>query len=575
MPIDPRYLAGSGREIFTGNELLVKGALEVEGGVHLLTGYPGSPVANFFDVCSDVSGLLKEKGVRAYQANNEALGAAALNGSQMAPCRGIAVMKSVGVHVASDALTLGNLAGAHAEGGAICLAGDDPWCDSTQVPADSRFLFETMRMAVVEPGTIQETKDWIDLCFKLSRAAGLYVGYVVTTAQADGGGTVECRPNQWPAINTKQRIALESGKIDLGKVLLPPKTIWQELKMPERHAMTIEAARKLGLNKIIPATTFTMTPAPLGFIVTGMGGPYLDHVLADIGLYGAFPVLRMGMPYPTDVKLVEEFSKLCKTMVVIEERRSFLEKNIRDGLFKTLPMEVATAVSSKLYGKAFPAKAGSEQARPGIPELRGLNPSVLAQILIPLIKETEEIPADMRNGRLTAELDLLRRVSKPKLSVLKDSDVVGRSPTFCPGCPHRDSSAALLQIRENLKDPTYMQKTHGRDAVDLVAHGDTGCYTMLMYAPTEQLMHNYSGMGLGAGTGSGIDPFITNKQLVFMGDGTFFHSGQVAISNAIKANQDITFIILENKTTAMTGHQDHAGQEEDAFGNKHYIQDIE
>ena len=70
MPIDPRYLAGSGREIFTGNELLVKGALEVEGGVHLLTGYPGSPVANFFDVCSDVSGLLKEKGVRAYQANN-------------------------------------------------------------------------------------------------------------------------------------------------------------------------------------------------------------------------------------------------------------------------------------------------------------------------------------------------------------------------------------------------------------------------------------------------------------------------------------------------------------------------
>ncbi|HEY7117986.1 MAG TPA: DUF6537 domain-containing protein, partial [Tepidisphaeraceae bacterium] len=73
----------------------------------------------------------------------------------------------------------------------------------------------------------------------------------------------------------------------------------------------------------------------------------------------------------------------------------------------------------------------------------------------------------------------------------------------------------------------------------------------------------------------GIDPFITNKQIVFMGDGTFFHSGAIAISNAIKASQDLTFIILENKTTAMTGHQDHAGQEEDAFGNHHYIQDIE
>ena len=108
----------------------------------------------------------------------------------------------------------------------------------------------------------------------------------------------------------------------------------------------------------------------------------------------------------------------------------------------------------------------------------------------------------------------------------------------------------------------------------MVAHGDTGCYTMLMFAPTEQLMHNYSGMGLGGGTGSGIDPFITNKQIVFMGDGTFFHSGQIAISNAVKAGQDITYIILENKTTAMTGHQEHAGTEVDAMGNRSYIQDI-
>ena len=119
-----------------------------------------------------------------------------------------------------------------------------------------------------------------------------------------------------------------------------------------------------------------------------------------------------------------------------------------------------------------------------------------------------------------------------------------------------------------------MKRHHGIGPVDLVAHGDTGCYTMLMFAPTEQLMHNYSGMGLGGGTGSGIDPFITNKQIVFMGDGTFFHSGQIAISNSVKQGQDITYIILENKTTAMTGHQEHAGTEVDATGNRSYIQDI-
>src|SRR5476651_2640972 len=136
MAIEARFLADGGREIFTGNELLVKGALEVEGGVHLLTGYPGSPVAGFFDILGDIKELLEKNGIRAFQANNEALSVAAVNGSQMAPCRAIAAFKSVGTHVAADALALGNLSGAHPEGGAVIVSGEDPWCDSTQVPAD-------------------------------------------------------------------------------------------------------------------------------------------------------------------------------------------------------------------------------------------------------------------------------------------------------------------------------------------------------------------------------------------------------------------------------------------------------
>jgi indolepyruvate ferredoxin oxidoreductase len=574
MGVDPRFATSAGREVFTGNELLIKGALEVEGGVGLYTGYPGSPVAGFFDVLGDIQDVLKKRGIRAFQANNEALGAAALNGSQMLPIRGLIAMKSVGVHVAADALALGNLAGANPEGGAVVIAGDDPWCDSTQVPADSRFLFEHLRMPVVEPGTIQETKDWIDASFKLSRAAGMYIGYVVTTAQADGGGSVECKPNLFPDINLKQKVALETANVDLSKVLLPPRTWQRELLFPERFAKTIVAARELGLNKIIPATTAAPSaqPAPLGFIVTGMAGPYLQHVLTDLGLSGQFPILQMGMSYPVDVGIVQEFSQVCRTMVVIEERRSFLEKNIRDTAFRDLPGEQAIDLNNRLFGKKFPAAKGV--TADGIPELRGLNVSLLSQKLIPLIKATEEIPAHLRNGNLTAELDRLRKLSKPKLQVLSEK-TVARTPTFCPGCPHRDSSAVLLQLRQDLQDAAYMKRVHNRAPVDVVAHGDTGCYTMLMFAPTEQLMHNYSGMGLGAGTGSGVDSFITNKQLVFMGDGTFFHSGQVAISNAVQTGQDITFIILENGTTAMTGHQEHAGTDLDVLGNVTYIQNIE
>ncbi|MFN4243409.1 MAG: 2-oxoacid:acceptor oxidoreductase family protein [Tepidisphaerales bacterium] len=575
MGVDPRFLADSGREVFVGNELLVKGALETEGGVHLLTGYPGSPVAGFFDVLGDIRDILIAKGIRAFQANNEALSVAAVNGSQMLPARAIAAFKSVGTHVASDALALGNLAGPHPEGGAVIISGDDPWCDSTQVPADCRFLFEHLRMPVVEPGTPQEVKDWIDLSFKLSNRSGTYIGYVVTPAQADGGGTVECKPNQFPAVNMNSRIELDTASIAVDKtVLLPPRTWIRELDMPQRHEKAMKVARELGLNRIEPALVSSGPGvAPLGFIVTGMAGPYLRHVLNDIGLAGHFPILHMGMSYPADVELLRDFARHCRTMIVIEERRSFLEKNLRDAAFRVLPHDVAADIVSRLYGKQFPTVNG--RTLPGIPDVRGLNYSVLAQLLIPLIKATEQLPAELRNGRLSAELDRLRQASKPKLEVFAEK-VIARTPTFCPGCPHRDSSAVLLELRKNLADPAYMARRHGgRKPVDLVAHGDTGCYTMLMFAPTESLMHNYSGMGLGGGTGSGADPFITNKQIVFMGDGTFFHSGQVAISNAIKAGQDITFIILENGTTAMTGHQEHPGTELDVLGNRSYIQDIE
>src|SRR5213078_554893 len=185
-----------------------------------------------------------------------------------------------------------------------------------QVPADSRFLFEHLRMAVVEPGTLQELKDWIDASFKLSQAAGLYIGYIVTVAQADGGGTVECKPNQFPEINANQKFALDTSAIPVDKtVLLPPRTWKKELQTDERYRLTMERARELGINRIIKSEISNSKSqisemAPIGFITTGMGRPYLEHVLADLGLSGVFPILNMGMSYPVDVSLVAEFSKL-------------------------------------------------------------------------------------------------------------------------------------------------------------------------------------------------------------------------------------------------------------------------
>ena len=175
--VDPRFTKTFGIEVFTGNELLVKGCLETVGGTHLWTGYPGSPVAGFFDTASEIHELLAEQGIRATMANNEALSAAMVNGSQMHGLRAISVQKSVGVHVAADALALGNLVGAHPEGGAVIVLGDDPWSDSTQVPADSRYIAKHLMMPVLEPSDAQELKDWVNLAFTLSRESELYIGY--------------------------------------------------------------------------------------------------------------------------------------------------------------------------------------------------------------------------------------------------------------------------------------------------------------------------------------------------------------------------------------------------------------
>ncbi len=154
MRIDPRFLKTSGVEAFTGNELLVKGALEA--GVGLITGYPGSPVSEVFDAITEVAPYLAERGVVAQIANNEALATARLNGARQAGLRGMAVMKSVGLHVGADGLAIGNLMEIRKpEGGAVVVVGDDPWNETTQINSDSRFLSKHLNMPILEPSTFQ------------------------------------------------------------------------------------------------------------------------------------------------------------------------------------------------------------------------------------------------------------------------------------------------------------------------------------------------------------------------------------------------------------------------------------
>ena len=559
MKVDPRFLKEEGSEVFLGNELLVKGLLETEGGTHLWTGYPGSPVSGFFDCIEAIQEIPKQYGISAVLANNEALSAAMVNGSQMHGLRAMCVMKSVGLHVATDALALGNLAGAHPEGGVVVVMGDDPWSDSTQVPADSRFLCKHIHMPVLEPTTNQEMKDWVDLAFKLSRESELYIGYLVTTNQADGGGSVRVARNHFPRVNTHNPIQFDTSTVDFEKnVLLPPRTWRREQEFPARYRRLWASARRHGVNRIAPGRASGR--APLGFVSSALAYSYLEHALAQMGVTDMFPLLKLGITYPLDPELIETFADQVENIVVVEERRGFLEEQIVQLLARrALNGNAAVPV----YGKIFPG------GREGLPSARGFNSSILVELLAPLITELASPKLKLDQAHIDRELALLAE------NLAIEVNLAPRTPTFCPGCPHRDSASVLGEIKRSFRDADYMQKTHRREPVDLIFHGDTGCYTMLMFEPNKDLMHNYSGMGLGGATGLGIDPFITNKQVVFMGDSTFFHSGQLAISNSIKNGQDITYIILDNKTTAMTGQQTTPGLEYDLLGNETFVQKIE
>lgn len=559
MKVDPRFLKEEGTEVFLGNELLVKGLLETEGGTHLWTGYPGSPVSGFFDCIEAIQEIPKQYGISAVLANNEALSAAMVNGSQMHGLRAMCVMKSVGLHVATDALALGNLAGAHPEGGVVVVMGDDPWSDSTQVPADSRYLCKHIYMPILEPSTNAEMKDWVDLAFKLSRESELYIGYLVTTNQADGGGSVQVRRNHFPRINTHNPIQFDTSKVDFEKnVLLPPRTWRREQGFPARYRRLWASARRHGVNRIVPGRSSDR--APLGFISSALAYSYLEHALEQLGLTDTFPLLKLGVTYPLDPDLIEMFADQVENIVVVEERRGFLEEQVVQLIAHRA---LAGLPAVPVYGKMFPG------GREGLPSARGFNSSILVELLAPLITELAAPKLKLDQGKFDHELALLaeNRAIEVKLAP--------RTPTFCPGCPHRDSASVLGEIKRAFRDADYMRKAHRCEPVDLVFHGDTGCYTMLMFEPNKDLMHNYSGMGLGGATGLGIDPFITNKQVVFMGDSTFFHSGQIAISNSIKNGQDITYVILDNKTTAMTGQQTTPGLEYDLVGNETFAQKIE
>lgn len=547
----PLLQRDAGRYVMNGNELIVKGALEA--GVSLIAGYPGSPVADVFTICEEISGHLLDLGVEAMLTNNEAQAAAMLNGARGVPgARSMIVMKSVGAYVALDGLAIANSAKPAPDAASIVVVGDDPSLTSTQVGADSRTTLSGARIPVVEPSGWQEMKDAIGWALRLSEASGLVVGVVVTTMQADGGGVVEVRPNRPPLVGPLHRVTIATDAIRVADtVSLPPHSLSLEEDLLDRRVPLLHAAAaSLGLSRREGPEG---SGHRFGFVVSGASHVLLYDALRALGLEGEVPVLRLGLTSPIDPEPVRRLADDVDEIVVMEERTGWLESQVR---------RVLEGRRQAVWGKRFP---GGEK---GFPEASGLDPDAALAAMCRLVAaRPDDFAPDVREQ---AERASARRRDLAARSM----DVVARTPTYCAGCPHRGTNSPMLEIRKRFQDPGYMRRVHGSDTVDVIAHGGIGCYSMAFLPPFEE-MHNLSAMGLGGATGAGAAPLVTNRHYTLVGDGTFFHGEMSTMANAIKQRQDILFIILDNKNTAMTGHQGTPASDVDLLGRPQKPLEIE
>ncbi len=360
-----KFTQSSGIIVFDGNELLIKGALEA--GVALITGYPGSPVANVFDVIETEQELFREKGIKGIIANNENQSAALLHGAMSVPgIYAMTIFKSVGTYVALDGLAITNYAIPEAGSASLCVAGDDPALSSTQVGADSRYTFFSAKIPVIEPSTNQEIKDWIKISFELARDSQLLVGYIITTNQADGGGTVRVFENVYPKINMHEKIDVKTSTINLhSRVSVPPHSLQLEKDIIQRRMpLFLEAVRNMKLNTIHSGEN-----REYGFITSGNSFNYLQHAFLEMNLSRAFPILKLGCTYPIDPEIIIQFASNIDEIIIVEEKRGFIESQVKEILRDR--QQTSGYKFMNVWGKNFPSP------HKGIPEEGGLTPSIL------------------------------------------------------------------------------------------------------------------------------------------------------------------------------------------------------
>lgn len=533
--LDDKYALDTTRAYLTGIEALVRLPIlqhqrDTERGLNtagFVSGYRGSPLGTLDQSMWKARKYLDKHNIKFQPGINEDLAATAVRGTQElgllpgARYDGVFGMwygKGPGVDRSMDVFKHANAVGTSKYGGVLAVAGDDHAAKSSTLPHQSEHMFIGASMPVLAPANVQEVLDLGIYGWELSRYSGCWVGLKAITENMDSAISAEIDPHR---INIVMPDSFELPA-DGVHVRFPDTPLAQELRLNKYKIYAArEFARANNLNRIV----LDSAQPRLGIITSGKS--YLDvmQALEDLGIDDntaakiGLRVYKVGMPWPLEPVVTHQFADGLEEILVVEEKRSVIEDQLTGQLYNW-----SVDKRPRVIGEF------DEHGKDLLPNLSELTPAMVARAIASRIRrfyQSEEI--DKR----------LRFYDQKEQSIASKRDKITRSPHYCSGCPHNTST----QVPDGS-----------------VAFGGIGCHYMSTFMENRPA-HTFTQMG-GEGVSWIGQAAFTDTKHVFqnLGDGTYFHSGLLAIRQAVASGANITYKILYNDAVAMTGGQPIDGQ---------------
>ena len=540
--LEDRYTAESGQVQMTGVQALARLPVDIlrsDGAAGLKTavfisGYEGSPLGGYDLELQRHAKLLAEYDLVFQPGVNEELAATSVEGTQLAAgladarvegVTGFWYGKSPGLDRASDALRHANLIGTHPKGGAVAFVGDDPAAKSSTVPGASEYLLADLGMPVLYPADPADVLDLGVHAVAMSRLSGLWVALKIATNVADSSGTVEIGSARVDPQRPEVMFEGKPWEHRLTARMLQPALSEMERS---REGIRKEVARAYALaNRLNRIQTFG--PAPrIGIVAAGK--TYLDvrQALRTLGLDDTelsargVRLLRLAMVHPLIAAEVEEFADGLTEIIVVEEKRAFIESAVKEILYGKPDAPLVTGKTDPQGAKLFAVEGelDADLIATGLAARLGSRPE---------FSTVTAWQARQAPGRPVTPLPLTL-------------PLVGRTPYFCSGCPHNSST----KVPEG----------------SLVG-GGIGCHALVLMMEPEAV-GDVVGLTQMGGEGAqwiGMAPFMRTRRhlLQNIGDGTFHHSGSLAVRAAIASGVNVTYKLLYNSAVAMTGGQQATG----------------